>query len=158
MNPKPKSKKLNKAWLHDHLNDPYVKLANREALPDPGRLQAEGNRRDARADQTRASGRRPGSTHGAGASTCGVGSPSGAASGELAGTIIALNILPMEPIERDLPPGRFPRSRRPGAADLAMNGRLADVVVSDIAPNIRHCIRGRSAHLIELAISSRTTT
>ena len=25
-----KSKKLNKAWLHDHLNDPYVKLAQRE--------------------------------------------------------------------------------------------------------------------------------
>ncbi len=23
------SKKLNKAWLHDHLNDPYVKLAQR---------------------------------------------------------------------------------------------------------------------------------
>jgi 23S rRNA (uridine2552-2'-O)-methyltransferase len=25
-----KSKKLNKAWLHDHLTDPYVKLAQRE--------------------------------------------------------------------------------------------------------------------------------
>ncbi len=25
-----KSKKLNKAWLHDHLNDPYVKQAQRE--------------------------------------------------------------------------------------------------------------------------------
>ena len=25
-----KSKKLNKAWLHDHLNDPYVKMAQRE--------------------------------------------------------------------------------------------------------------------------------
>ena len=27
---KTKSKKLNKAWLHDHLNDPYVKLAQKE--------------------------------------------------------------------------------------------------------------------------------
>ena len=25
-----KSKKLNKAWLHDHVNDPYVKLAQKE--------------------------------------------------------------------------------------------------------------------------------
>ena len=25
-----KGKKVNKAWLHDHINDPYVKLAHRE--------------------------------------------------------------------------------------------------------------------------------
>ena len=25
-----KSKKVNRAWLHDHLTDPYVKLAQRE--------------------------------------------------------------------------------------------------------------------------------
>ena len=30
MNPKPKSKKVNKAWLNDHVNDPYVKLATKE--------------------------------------------------------------------------------------------------------------------------------
>ena len=24
------SSKVNKAWLHDHINDPYVKLAQRE--------------------------------------------------------------------------------------------------------------------------------
>ena len=27
-----KGKKLNKAWLHDHLTDPYVKLAQREGF------------------------------------------------------------------------------------------------------------------------------
>ena len=27
---KTKSKKVNKAWLHDHVNDPYVKLAQKE--------------------------------------------------------------------------------------------------------------------------------
>ena len=26
-----KSKKINKPWVHDHANDPYVKLAGREA-------------------------------------------------------------------------------------------------------------------------------
>src|SRR5450631_2437188 len=30
MTSRSKSKKLNKAWLHDHLADPYVKLAQRE--------------------------------------------------------------------------------------------------------------------------------
>ena len=27
---KTKSKKVNKAWLNDHINDPYVKLAQKE--------------------------------------------------------------------------------------------------------------------------------
>ena len=27
-----RSKKLNKAWLHDHLTDPYVKLAQKEGF------------------------------------------------------------------------------------------------------------------------------
>ena len=30
MKVKTKSKKVNKAWLNDHVNDPYVKLAQRE--------------------------------------------------------------------------------------------------------------------------------
>ena len=30
MKVKTKSKKVNKAWLHDHLTDPYVKLAQKE--------------------------------------------------------------------------------------------------------------------------------
>ena len=30
MKVKTKSKKVNKSWLNDHVNDPYVKLAQRE--------------------------------------------------------------------------------------------------------------------------------
>ena len=30
MKTKAGNKKVNKAWLHDHINDPYVKLATRE--------------------------------------------------------------------------------------------------------------------------------
>ena len=30
MKTRTQSKKVNKAWLHDHVNDPYVKLAQRE--------------------------------------------------------------------------------------------------------------------------------
>ena len=32
MSTKAKPKKVNKAWLHDHINDPYVKLATKEAV------------------------------------------------------------------------------------------------------------------------------
>ena len=32
---KTKSKKVNKAWLNDHINDPYVKLAQKEGYSAP---------------------------------------------------------------------------------------------------------------------------
>ncbi|MDM0023469.1 RlmE family RNA methyltransferase [Variovorax saccharolyticus] len=157
MNPKPKTKKLNKAWLHDHLNDPYVKLANREGyraraayklkeidetlgLIKPGQLVVDlGSTPGAWSQYVR---RRM--------------SPAGAASGELAGTIIALDILPMEPIEGvTFLQGDFREDEVLERLALAMDGRLADVVVSDMAPNlsgIASADTARIAHLIELAI------
>jgi len=157
MNPKPKTKKLNKAWLHDHLNDPYVKLANREGyraraayklkeidetlgLIRPGQLVVDlGSTPGAWSQYVR---RRM--------------SPGGAASGELAGTIIALEILPMEPIEGvTFLQGDFREDEVLARLAIAMDGRLADVVVSDMAPNlsgIASADTARIAHLIELAI------
>jgi len=157
MNPKPKTKKLNKAWLHDHLNDPYVKLANREGyraraayklkeidetlgLIKPGQLVVDlGSTPGAWSQYVR---RRM--------------APAGAASGELAGTIIALDILPMEPIEGvTFLQGDFREDEVLGRLAIAMDGRLADVVVSDMAPNlsgIASADTARIAHLIELAI------
>jgi 23S rRNA (uridine2552-2'-O)-methyltransferase len=157
MNPKPKTKKLNKAWLHDHLNDPYVKLANREGyraraayklkeidetlgLIKPGQLVVDlGSTPGAWSQYVR---RRM--------------SPAGAASGELAGTIIALDILPMEPIEGvTFLQGDFREDEVLARLAIAMVGRLADVVVSDMAPNlsgIASADSARIAHLIELAI------
>ena len=157
MNPKPKSKKVNKAWLHDHINDPYVKLATREGyraraayklkeidetlgLIKPGHLVVDlGSTPGAWSQYVR---RRM--------------SPGGAASGELAGTIIALDILPMEPIEGvTFLQGDFREAEVLERLTQAMNGRLADVVVSDMAPNlsgIASADAARVAHLIELAI------
>ena len=157
MNPKPKTKKLNKAWLHDHLNDPYVKLANREGyraraayklkeidetlgLIRPGQLVVDlGSTPGAWSQYVR---RRM--------------SPGGAASGELAGTIIALDILPMEPIEGvTFLQGDFREDEVLERLAKVMDGRLADVVVSDMAPNlsgIASADTARIAHLIELAI------
>src|SRR6476659_108165 len=100
MNPKPKSKKVNKAWLHDHINDPYVKLATKEGyraraafklkeidetlgLIKPGHLIVDlGSAPGAWSQYVRRKL-----------------APQGAAAGELNGTIIALDLLPMEPIE-----------------------------------------------------------
>src|SRR3954452_5082638 len=98
---KSKSKRVNRAWLHDHINDPYVKLAQREGyraraayklkeidealgLIRPGQLVVDlGSTPGAWSQYVR---RRM--------------SPGGAAVAQLEGTIIALDILPMEPIER----------------------------------------------------------
>ena len=157
MNPKPKSKKVNKAWLHDHINDPYVKLATREGyraraayklkeidetlgLIKPGHLVVDlGSTPGAWSQYVR---RRM--------------SRGGAAAGELAGTIFALDILPMEPIEGvTFLQGDFREADVLERLTQAMDGRLADVVVSDMAPNlsgIASADAARVAHLIELAI------
>lgn len=157
MNPKHKSKKLNKAWLHDHLNDPYVKLANREGY----RARAAYKLKEI--DETLGL-IRPGQLVVDLGSTPGAWSqyvrrrmaPAGAASGELAGIIIALDILPMEPIEGvTFLQGDFREADVLEKLAVAMDGRLADVVVSDMAPNlsgIASADTARIAHLIELAI------
>lgn len=83
-------------------------------------------------------------------------SPGGAASGDLDGTIIALDILPMEPIEGVLfLQGDFREDDVLVRLEQAMDGRLADVVVSDMAPNlsgIASADAARISHLVELAV------
>jgi 23S rRNA (uridine2552-2'-O)-methyltransferase len=152
-----KGKKVNKAWLHDHINDPYVKLAHREGyraraayklkeideifgLIKPGYLVVD-----------------LGSTPGAWSQYARRKmSPSGAAVGDLNGTIIALDLLPMEPIEGvTFIQGDFREAEVLEQLEKAMQGRPADVVVSDMAPNlsgISSADAARIEHLVELAI------
>ena len=154
---KNKSKKVNRAWLNDHVNDPYVKLATREGyraraayklkeidetlgLIKPGHLVVD-----------------LGSTPGAWSQYVRRKlSPGGAAAGQLNGTIIALDILPMEPVEGVLfIQGDFREPEVLAQLEAAMAGRKADVVVSDMAPNlsgIESADTARIAHLVELAI------
>ncbi|RCW63832.1 RlmE family RNA methyltransferase [Pseudorhodoferax soli] len=157
MKVKTKSKKVNKAWLNDHVNDPYVKLAAREGyraraayklkeideglkLLQPGHLVVDlGSTPGAWSQYVR---RRL--------------SPQGAAVGELNGTIIALDILPMEAIEGvQFLQGDFREPEVLEQLHTAMGGRQADVVVSDMAPNlsgIESADAARIAHLVELAV------
>ncbi|MGB3071919.1 MAG: RlmE family RNA methyltransferase [Ottowia sp.] len=157
MKVKTKSKKVNKAWLNDHINDPYVKLAQKEGyraraayklkeidealhLIKPGHLVVD-----------------LGSTPGAWSQYLRRKlSPGGAAVGELNGTIIALDILPMDPIEGvAFLQGDFRAPEVLAELQKAVAGRQVDVVVSDMAPNlsgIESSDAARIAHLVELAV------
>ncbi len=157
MSTKAKSKKVNKAWLHDHINDPYVKLATKEGyraraayklkeideslgLVKPGQLVVDlGCAPGAWSQYLR---RRM--------------SPGGAAAGELNGTIVSLDLLPMEPIEGvTFLQGDFREDDLLQQLLGVLSGRKADLVVSDMAPNlsgIHSADAARVSHLIELAI------
>jgi len=157
-----KSKKINKAWINDHVNDPYVRLAQREGyraraayklkeidealgLIKPGQVVVDlGSAPGAWSQYLRR--RFAPKTAGSG----------GAAVGELLGTIIALDILPMEPIEGVLfIQGDFREAAVAEQLHLAVAGRPVDVVVSDIAPNlsgIEAADAARMEHLIELGL------
>ena len=64
-------------------------------------------------------------------------SPSGAAVGALNGTIIALDVLPMEPVEGVVfLQGDFREPDVLARLEEALQGRAVDVVVSDMAPNL----------------------
>jgi 23S rRNA (uridine2552-2'-O)-methyltransferase len=153
-----KSRKVNKAWLNDHVNDPWVKLAQKEgyraraayklkeideqlSLIKPGMLVVD-----------------LGSTPGAWSQYVRRKlSPGGAAVGELNGAIVALDILPMEPIEGvTFLQGDFREDAVLGELERLLAGRQADVVVSDMAPNlsgIESADAARISHLVELAVA-----
>lgn len=152
-----KSKKVNKAWLNDHVNDTYVKLAQKEGyraraayklkeidealrLVKPGQLVVDlGCAPGAWSQYLR---RRM--------------APGGAAVGELKGTIIGLDVLPMEPVEGvQFIQGDFREPAVLARLEELLQGRQADLVVSDMAPNLSGVASVDSARieeLIELAL------
>ncbi len=157
MKAKTKSKKVNKTWLNDHVNDTYVKLAQKEGYR--ARAAYKLKEIDEQFQLIR-----PGDVVVDLGCTPGAWcqylrrrmSPSGAAAGALNGTIIGLDILPMEPIE-DVTyiQGDFREEEVLAQLEAALQGRIVDVVVSDMAPNltgIESTDATRIAHLIELAV------
>ena len=162
MKVKSKSKKVNKAWLHDHVNDPYVKLAQREGyraravyklkeldeslgLIRPGQVVVDLGSSPGAWSQYLRRRLSPKSAIGG-----------GAAIGELNGTIVAMDILPMEPIEGVcFLQGDFREAETLARLEDALQGRQADLVVSDMAPNlsgIESSDSARVVHLVELAV------
>jgi 23S rRNA (uridine2552-2'-O)-methyltransferase len=152
-----KSRKINKAWLNDHVNDPYVKLAQKEGyraraayklkeidetlrLVRPGQLVID-------------LGAAPGAwsqylrRRFAG---------SGATTGALAGRIVALDLLDFEPVEGvEFVQGDFRDDAVVARLVGLLGGRRADLVVSDMAPNlsgVASADAARMSHLVELAV------
>src|SRR5450631_2959000 len=162
MTSRSKSKKLNKAWLHDHLADPYVKLAQREGyraraayklkeideqlhLLRPGQLVVDlGAVPGAWSQYVR---RRFAPKQ------AGVG---GAAAGQLHGTIVALDMLALEPIEGVVfLQGDFREPEVVARLQAEIGERRVDVLLSDMAPNlsgIESADSARISHLVELAL------
>jgi 23S rRNA (uridine2552-2'-O)-methyltransferase len=147
--------KLNKNWLHDHINDPYVKLAQREGyraraayklkeidesekLIKPGQVIID-------------LGSTPGSW-----SQYARAKLAGQAGGGIHGTIIGLDMLPMDPIaDVHFIQGDFREPEILQQLEAVLSGRKADLVLSDMAPNLSGIAladAARMEHLIDLAI------
>lgn len=157
---KTQSKKVNKAWLNQHVNDPYVKLANKEGF----RARAAYKLKEI--DETLGL-IRPGQAVVDLGSTPGAWSqylrqrlsPQGAAVGALDGVIVSLDLLPMDPIEGvHFILGDFREESVLAELEKTLSDKglqALDVVVSDMAPNlsgIDSVDAARISHLVELAV------
>jgi 23S rRNA (uridine2552-2'-O)-methyltransferase len=144
-----KRNKTSKAWMHEHLNDPYVQ-----------RAQAEGYRAraayklleiDDRDHLLRAGavvvdlGAAPGSWCQVAVKRCGA-----------AGRVFALDILPLEPVPGvDILQGDFTEDAVLEELERRLDGARVDAVLSDISPNLSGVAavdQARSIHLCELAL------
>lgn len=154
---KTQSKKVNKSWLNDHVNDPYVKLAQKEAyraraayklkeidevfgLFKPGMVVVDlGSSPGAWSQYVR---RRMASN--------------GAVTGGLDATLLALDMLPMLPIDGvTFLQGDFREVEVMQKLEMHLQGRRVDVVISDMAPNlsgIASADAARMFNLVELAV------
>ncbi len=157
MKVKTNSKKVNKAWLNDHVNDPYVKLAQKDGY----RARAAYKLKEIDESLHLI---RPGYTVVDLGSAPGAWSqylrrrlsPQGAAVGALNGRIIALDLLPMEAIEGvHFIQGDFREDGPLAQLTELLGDQPVDVVVSDMAPNLSGIAQtdgARITHLIELAV------
>jgi len=144
-----KKNKTSRAWVHDHLNDPYVQRAQqdgyraraaykllevdeRDHLLKPGAIVVD-------------LGSTPGSWCQVAVKRCGA-----------KGKVFALDILPMEPVAGvDFLHGDFTESGVLEDLESRLEGAKVDVVLSDMAPNLSGVAsvdQARSVHLCELAL------
>ncbi len=147
--------KFNKNWLREHVNDPFVKLAQKDGyrsraayklkeideglkLIEPGQLIVD-------------LGSTPGSW-----SQYVRGKLAQKGEGGIRGTIIGLDILPMDPIQDvNFILGDFREEEVQQQLEKLLGGRKADLVLSDMAPNLSGIAladAARMEHLAELAL------
>jgi 23S rRNA (uridine2552-2'-O)-methyltransferase len=147
--------KFNKNWLHDHINDPYVKLAQREGY----RARAAYKLKEIDEDERLV---RPGQIIVDLGCTPGSWSQyvrnklAGKPGGGVDGTIIGLDMLPMDPIaDVHFIQGDFREEVVLKQLEEVLAGRKVDLVLSDMAPNLSGIAisdAARMEHIIDLAI------
>jgi 23S rRNA (uridine2552-2'-O)-methyltransferase len=158
----------NQSWLHDHINDPYVKMAQRDGyraraayklkeideqdkLIRPGQIVVDlGASPGSWSQYVR--NRFGGATLKPGAEVSGEGREIAA----LNGTIIALDLLPMAPISGvQFIQGDFREDDVIAELEKLLNGAKVDLVLSDMAPNLSGVASADAArieHCCDLAL------
>lgn len=147
--------KFNKNWLHDHINDPYVKLAQKEGYRARAAYKLkeidEGEKLIKPGQIIVDLGCTPGSWSQYVRNKLG-----GQAGGGINGMIIGLDMLPMEPIaDVHFIQGDFREEEVLVQLEAALDGRKVDLVLSDMAPNLSGVAvtdAARVEHIIDLAI------
>jgi 23S rRNA (uridine2552-2'-O)-methyltransferase len=149
LNPSGKKHRFGKAWMHEHVTDPFVQEAKRQGYRSRAafKLTQIGER-----DKLF----RPGGR------AVDLGAAPGSWSQVLAqrmgpkATIVAIDLLPMDPVRGvTVLQGDFAADEGLAAVEAALGGRPVDLVVSDMAPNlsgIDSADQARSIHLAELAL------
>ena len=148
-------KSINKQWLHDHINDPYVKLAQKEGyraraayklkeideaekLIKPGQIIVD-------------LGCTPGSW-----AQYARRKLAGKEGGGIHGRIIGLDLLPMEPIaDVDFIQGDFREQAVADQLTKLLGGQKLDLLLSDMAPNLSGIAAADAARIediVDLAI------
>ena len=158
MSAKVKSKQVNRAWINNHMNDPYVRQAQQEGYRARAAYKLKEIDEELRL-------LRPGQVVVDLGAVPGAWSqylrrkfaPQGAAAGALHGTIIALDLLDFEPIEGvTFLQGDFREDSVLAALESELAGRPVDVLLSDMAPNlsgIPATDAARISNLVELAVA-----
>ncbi len=161
------SKKLNKNWLHDHLNDPYVKLAQRQqyrsraaykligiddqdGLIRPGMTVVDlGSTPGSWSQVVRRRLARPALAPDVARADDARGE---AAQVAIQGRILALDLLPMDPIpDVQFLLGDFREPEPLAALEAALGGGKVDLVLSDMAPNLSGVASADTARMADLA-------
>ena len=150
--------RFSKQWLHDHLNDPYVKMAQRDGYRARAAYklkEIDEQERLLRPGMTVVDlGAAPGSWSQYVRNV--LSGKSGAAAGALKGRVIALDLLPMEAIpDVSFFQGDFREDEVLHQLEALVGEQQVDVVLSDMAPNlsgIASADAARIEHVCELAL------
>ena len=149
LNPRQKKHRFGKAWMHEHVTDPYVKEAVRRGYRSRAAFKLlELDQRDHLL--------RPG------LNAVDLGAAPGSWSQVLRerlgprAHIVAIDLLPIEPIAGvQVVRGDFESDEGLAALDAALSGAPVDLVISDMSPNlsgIDFADQARSVALAELAL------